>query len=89
MTYYPCVITIEPDKEPTQLPDGFTDYQNLITYCTFMLDKKTNALQIKPIQQMLIIFEVAFVLQQIYGITDALEESKGEELGMIPGVDYD
>mmetsp|Transcript_3049 Transcript_3049/g.3632 ORF Transcript_3049/g.3632 Transcript_3049/m.3632 type:complete len:80 (+) Transcript_3049:373-612(+) len=31
-TYFPCVITIEPQKKPVVGEDGVSDYQNLITY---------------------------------------------------------
>lgn len=87
-SYYPWVITIDPTATPKTAKDGITDHQSLLTYCQFYLDKKNNFLNIRPVKQVLVAFEMAFNLQQIYGITDALEE-KQNELGMIAGVDYD
>ena len=87
-SYYPWVITIEPTSSPKIGKDGITDHQSLLTYCQFYLDKKENIINLKPVKQVLVAFEMGFNLQQIYGITDALEE-KESGLGMIAGVDYD
>jgi hypothetical protein len=58
--------------------DGVSDYQNMITYCVFTIDKNTNLLKLKPVKQVLIAFEMGFNIQQIYGINDALEENKND-----------
>ena len=79
--YYPCIITIEPASKPKLSSDGVSDYQNCITYCTLKIDQTTNVLQINPIKQVLIAFEMAFLLQQIFGIKDTLEEKKGDDEG--------
>lgn len=76
INYYPCIISIEPRKKTEYGDDGVSDYQNLITYCVFTIDKSSNVLALKPIKQILIAFDMAFNLQQIYGISDALEDSK-------------
>ena len=86
--YYPCIITIEPAAKPKVGEDGISDHQNLITYWTFTTNKEENVLNLKPIKQVLVAYEMGFNLQQIYGITDALEERKGESIGMLAGVDY-
>ena len=75
-TYFPCVITIEPEKKPTVGADGVSDYQNLITYWVFKIDKSKNCLEIKPFRQVLVAFDMAFNLQQIFGIDDAKEDNK-------------
>lgn len=75
--YFPCIIAIDPRKKVEYDNDGVSDYQSLITYCVFVIDKSKNVLKLKPIKQVLIAFDMGFNLQQIYGITDALEENKG------------
>ncbi|CAI2374888.1 unnamed protein product [Moneuplotes crassus] len=87
MSYFPCVITLEPRKKPIIGDDGVSDYQNLITYCVFALNKSTNQIEIKPFKQTLVAFDMAFNLQQIYGINDAVEENKEETLGLIAADD--
>lgn len=84
MNYYPCIITIEPRKEVKYDKDGVSDYQSMITYCVFTIDKTKNVLKIRPIRQALIAFDMAFNLQEIYGIDDALEENKNA-LGFLAG----
>lgn len=74
--YYPWVITIEPRKDAEFDADGVSDYQNLITYWVFKIDKSKNILELKPLSQVLVAYDMAFNLQQIYGIEDNLEEHK-------------
>jgi len=38
---------------------------------------------LKPIKQVLVAFDMAFNLQQIYGINDAFEDKKGEDPAML------
>lgn len=50
------------------------------------INKTTSLLQIAPIKQALISCEMIFLLQQIYGINDTLEDNKEQdELKMIAG----
>ena len=78
MNYFPCVITVELQKKPSVGSDGVSDYQNLITYWVFTINKSSNLLELKPFRQVLVAYDIAFLLQQIYGITDAVEGKDGE-----------
>lgn len=78
--YYPWIITITPKQKPKNDENGVSEFQNLITYWDFKIDKSTNVMQISPLYQSLIAFETAFLLQQIYGINDALEDNKKGDL---------
>ena len=76
LNYYPCVIAIEPRTEVSHDDDGVSDYQNLITYCKFQINKSTSLLELKVVKQVLVAFDMGFQLQNIYGITDTMEDHK-------------
>ena len=74
--YFPWVIIISSAGKSKTLESGLSDSQSLITYWNFNKNKTTNTLEIEPFKQVLIALEMGFCLQQIYGISDALEEDK-------------